>query len=423
MRALEVYLGGNYIGTIVESRRGARFSYDSDIYERFSGAPLLSLALPVKRKPFGESKTRNWFEGLLPEGDRRDRVCRQLGLDSYDWVGLLAEIGWECAGAVRVFPEADVHEHEGGYVPLGADALARRLEHVDENQLPENSGSFRMSLGGFQDKLCVYMPGLSAGKASVSPEGICLTRGDAPSTHILKPEPKRYPGLAESEAWAMTVARHATRCARVALLDLDGVSKTLVVERYDRALRQGGAVARLHQEDACQALDLPILNKYANGSEQKGDDPTYKGMAGLLDSYSADAEEEKRELLRQLTVNMALGNWDAHAKNTSFLYREPCLPVLAPLYDVVPISEVEPRTTLISLRENRSLEPASVDGLALLNEALSWGISATKARDVILKCLDDLESGLDNAAALYAAAATRHEKATQSRMARLRKME
>ncbi len=97
MRTLEVYLRGKLIGAINETRRGARFTYDPTICEVYPGAPLLSLALSAKRRPFGEAKTRNWFEGLLPEGGRRDRVCKRLGLDPYDWVGLLAEIGWECA--------------------------------------------------------------------------------------------------------------------------------------------------------------------------------------------------------------------------------------------------------------------------------------------------------------------------------------
>ncbi len=420
MRTLEVYLRGKLVGTINETRRGARFTYDSTICEVYPGAPLLSLALPVKRRPFGEAKTRNWFEGLLPEGDRRDRVCRRLGLDPYDWVGLLAEIGWECAGAVQVFSEGEAREHDGSYAPLNSDGLAQRLAGADASEPLESVGSFRMSLGGFQDKLCVYMQSLAEGEAFVSPEEIYLTRGDAPSTHILKPEPLRYPGLAESEAWAMSVARHAARCARVALLNLNDAPKTLVVERYDRVTGSDGVVARLHQEDACQALDLPILNKYANESEQKGDDPTYRGMATLLDAYSADAEGEKRELLRQLTVNMALGNWDAHAKNTSFLYRELCAPVLAPLYDVVPISEVEPRTTLLSLRVNGSLDPASVDGAALLDEAQLWGLNVAEARDVIEECLDDLEGGLGSAAGLYPEAAARHEDDARARMARLR---
>ncbi len=127
MRALEVWLAGKRVGTITESRRGARFAYDERVYGLRPGVPVLSMSLPAKRKPFGEAKTRNWFEGLLPEGERRDSLCRQYDLDSLDWVGLLSEIGWECAGAVQVFPEGASHT-EGEY---GAWQLGRACqEHV-----------------------------------------------------------------------------------------------------------------------------------------------------------------------------------------------------------------------------------------------------------------------------------------------------
>lgn len=422
MRALEVWLAGQRVGTIEEKRRGARFAYTEEICEAHPGMPILSLCLPAKRRPFGESKTRNWFEGLLPEGDRRDRACRRLGIDPLDWVGLLSEIGWECAGAVQVFPEGEAGIHGGSYEPVAPASLSALLADASLGDPVEGSGSFRMSLGGFQDKLCVRMSGLPRGSSRVPADGVCLTLGDAASTHILKPEPPRYPGLAESEAWAMTAASHAARCARVALLDLGDCPATLVVERYDRETDPDGAVTRLHQEDACQALGLPVSAKYANEASPKGDDPTYAGMASLLDRYAADAEVEKAELLRQITVNMALGNWDAHAKNTSFLYRGPGLPTVAPLYDVVPIAEAEPRTTLLSMRVAGSLNPALVDGAALMGEAASWGLPAAAAHDVATGCLDALGEGLGVAAVLYPAAAGRHEAATRERIARLRRM-
>ncbi len=419
MKTLEVYLAGQLVGAIVQTRGGGRFSYDQDIYEALPGTPVLSLALPAKRKPFGESKTRNWFEGLLPEGERRDRVCRQLGLASGDWLGLLAQIGWECAGAVQVFPEGESRGHSGSYLPIDQAALAEKLSNAATRQPSGGQGTFRMSLGGYQDKLCVYMPCLPEGGARVSPTGACFTLGDAPSTHILKPEPTRYPGLAESEAWAMTAARGAARCAKVALLDLADCPQTLVVERYDRRISKDGTVFRLHQEDACQALDLPITAKYANETQAKGSDPTYRSMAELLDRYSVDATGEKLELLRQLTVNMALGNWDAHAKNTSFLYPKLGTPAVAPLYDVVPIAEVEPKTSLLSLRVNGSLDPATVDGATLLEEGLTWGLSAKEAHDTVTRCLDALTEGLEIAGELYPAAANRHEMAARQRIARL----
>ena len=422
MRALDVYLCGKRIGNIEESRRGARFRYSQELCDEQPGSPVLSLSLPVKRKPFGEARTRNWFEGLLPEGERRDRICGALDLSTYDWVGLLGEIGRECAGAVQVVPSEGLQGHAGSYVPVDPRELARRLSSGVSWREIESQSSYRMSLGGFQDKLCVYMPTLLDGGPRVLPDDVCLTQGDAPSTHILKPEPQRYPGLAESEAWAMTVAGHAVRCARVALLELDGGPSTLVVERYDRRIMLGGMVTRLHQEDACQALGLPIANKYANETMPKGDDPTYKNIAGLIDGYAVDAKEEKLELLRQLTVNMALGNWDAHAKNTSFLYSKLASPVVAPLYDVVPISEMEPRTNLLSMRVNGSLDPASIDGRSLLAEGESWGLTEDEAREAIMQCLDGLEKGLEAASGLYAEAASRHEGAAQKRMAFLRRL-
>ena len=422
MRALEVWLAGRLVGTISETRRGARFVYSEEVYEESPGMPVLSLCLPAKRRPFGESRTRNWFEGLLPEGGRRDRACRRLGLDSLDWVGLLSEIGWECAGAVQVFPEGGAAAHSGSYEPVAYADLAALLSDASLGDPLESSGSFRMSLGGFQDKLCVRMPTLPKNAAHVPAEGACLTLGDAASTHILKPEPSRYPGLAESEAWAMTAAARAARCARVALLGLEGCPTTLVVERYDREIGPHGAVTRLHQEDACQALGLPVSAKYANEVAPKGDDPTYAAIASLIDRYAIDIEGEKVELLRQLAVNMALGNWDAHAKNMSFLYRESGLPTVAPLYDVVPIAETEPRTTLLSMRVADSLDPASVDGAALLREAASWGLTGNVARNVIEDCLGALREGLDAAASLYPSAAGRHEATTLMRMERLYRM-
>lgn len=422
MRTLEVWLAGKRIGAITESRRGARFAYDESVYGIMPGVPVLSMSMPVKHKPYGVAKTRSWFEGLLPEGERRDYLCKQVDLDPLDWVGLLAEIGWECAGAVQVFPEGASHAQGDAYVGVDSKMLAGLLADVALRQPVKTMATFRMSLGGYQDKLCVLMAALPQGEPVISAEAIYMAQDDAPSTHILKPEPARYPGLAESEAWAMTAASFSAQCAKVALLDFDAGPETLVVERYDRKRDSENGVIRLHQEDACQALGLPITAKYANEMKPKGDDPTYAGMAELLDRYCANPTAEKEQLLRQLTVNMALGNWDAHAKNTSFLYLDTGSPVVAPLYDVVPIAEVEPRTTLLSLRVNGSLDPDRLSGSALLAEATSWGMEPELACDVVRGCLDDLCNGIDAAAELYPKAAARHEDGARRRVARLRVM-
>ena len=67
MRRLEVRLRGTVVGYIDETRKGGRFTYTPEIVERYAGMPVLSLSFPAKARPFGESKTSNWFEGLVAE--------------------------------------------------------------------------------------------------------------------------------------------------------------------------------------------------------------------------------------------------------------------------------------------------------------------------------------------------------------------
>ncbi len=264
MRQLDVYLGESLIGRIVENRKGGRFEYEQSIVGKLAGRPVLSMAFPAKVRPFGEVKTSAWFNGLLPEGNRRDEVCRSLGVLPYDWIGLLSEIGWECAGAVRVFEHGRERTCELRLEKISPSELAEKLSSATERLPQVESGLFRMSLGGFQEKMCVVMPAIPEGVSSVAADDVLLPMGDSPSTHILKPESEHYPGLAESEAWAMTAAGNAARASKVALLDLDDAPSTLVVERYDRIADNGSAhVLRIHQEDVCQALGIDPHGKYA----------------------------------------------------------------------------------------------------------------------------------------------------------------
>lgn len=421
MRILDVYLSGKLVGSITENRKGGRFEYEPSIAEQHRGSPVLSLSLPAKPKPFGEAKTANWFNGLLPEGSRREETCKSLNLSPYDWIGLLAEIGWECAGAVQVFARDEAKNHPPSYRKISETELAASLSDIAARLPQKNNTAFRMSLGGFQEKLCVCMPKLVPNETHVDTSEIALPDGSAASTHILKPENERqYPGSAKSEAWAMLTARHAARCSKTALLELAGAPTTLVVERYDRMEDQRPlGIARIHQEDACQALGLSPSEKYANPKKAKGSDPTYKSIAELLAKYAKNPEEELAELLRQMTVNLALGNWDAHAKNISLLYKEPQTPTIAPLYDVVPIAEVEPRTSFLPMRVNECIKPDDVNSGDIIAEAASWGMPSSEAKALVEECLEHLAEGIHVAGRAYPDAAKRHEAPALDRMAKL----
>lgn len=144
MRQLDVFLGDNLVGHVVENRKGGRFEYEQSVADKLAGRPVLSMAFPAKGRPFGEAKTSAWFNGLLPEGSRRDEICRSLGVSPYDWIGLLAEIGWECAGAVRVFERGHKRARELRFGAISPSALAEKLSSVTARLPQVESELFRM---------------------------------------------------------------------------------------------------------------------------------------------------------------------------------------------------------------------------------------------------------------------------------------
>lgn len=120
-----------------------------------------------------------------------------------------------------------------------------------------------------------------------------------------------------------------------------------------------------------------------------------------------------------MTVNLVLGNWDAHAKNVSFLYEEPRTTTVAPLYDVVPIAEVEPRTGVLPMRINGRIEPNDVNGKDVVAEAASWGMPSNEAEALVEECLEHLAEGIRAAGKTYPEAAKRHKTPALERMAKL----
>ena len=416
--SLLVFLNGTEVGRMVPTRRGAQFSYLETISETMNGVPLLSLSLPVKRRRYSEGLTASWFRGLLPEGERLRAISQAIGCDEADYVAILSQIGWECAGAVSIYPEHFLPPETTPHV-LSDEELATKLRN-----LPTYGGVeplAHVSLGGFQEKLLLTAEDVSIDRGRVSharwtePDSLSI------STHILKPQPQgRYPGITEAEAWAMSVAGKVARCATVSLLDINGAPLTLVVERYDRT-RHDGKIARLHQEDCCQAMGIPPHEKYAGTDVVRGSDPSYVKIAGLLERYAESPAEEQSELLRQLIVNVALGNVDAHAKNYALLFREVGVPEVAPMYDVVPVIDIEPRAVYLSMRIGGVIRFEDVGRIQILDEAESWGLQRSHAATVLDDTLERLLEGLSCAGKLYPVAAERHSKGALSRVSSLRK--
>jgi len=99
MRKARVMFKETFAGTIEETGKGYRFTYDPDFIEH---GQAIAVAFPLRSEPFESGDLFPFFQGLLPEGWYRDIVSRTLKIDPEDSFGLLIKSCKDCVGAVWV---------------------------------------------------------------------------------------------------------------------------------------------------------------------------------------------------------------------------------------------------------------------------------------------------------------------------------
>ena len=316
---LKVYLHNDLVGTLEQDDRGQLlFTYISEWLEMGSAIPL-SRMLPLQPERFEGTPVRHFFAGVLPEDEPRRVIASRLGISEGNDFALLEVLGGECAGAVRLLPEDAPPLPEGNQLKqLTESELEQIIAGLPRRPLMAGEDGLRLSLAGAQDKLPVVIKG----------QTVALPLGNTPSTHIIKPEPDRFPGLAANELFCMRLAKAAGLKVANASMRIIGGKACILVERYDRISDQG-CVHRLHQEDFCQALGFPPERKY----QQEGG-PLLKDCIKLLREWSTTPVVDIRDFVDALIYNVLIGNADAHGKNFSMLYHV-SQRGLAPLYDLV----------------------------------------------------------------------------------------
>lgn len=317
-RRLEVWCFDQVAGQLVDGDEGLAFAYDAGWIA--AGNPPLSRSLPLDGELAGR-EVRAFFGGLLPEGELRRMLALELGVSEENDFSILEHVGGDCAGAVSLYVPGKAPRAGGGSVDWLDDAEVVSL--VGElPQRPMCAGpddEYRLSLAGAQSKLPVVVgDGWRIG----------LPRAGRPSTHILKIPIAGLPATVLNEAFCLRLgSRLGLDCATAVPRRVDGV-EMLLVERYDRAGREGGTV-RLHQEDFCQALAVESSRKY----ESEGG-PGLVDCVGLLRDVSKTPASDLPRFLDAWALSFLTGNHDAHGKNYSLLYDESG-PALAPIYDVL----------------------------------------------------------------------------------------
>lgn len=154
----------------------------------------------------------------------------------------------------------------------------------------------------------------------------------------------------------------------------------IIVERFDRVVR-GTDVERIHQEDGCQVLGLLPEQKYPRGAGRR--DASLSRIAAVLVARAEEPITELRRLLEQTTVNVALLNTDAHAKNVSLLHLGARTISLSPLYDLAPTAWFLPVQHQAAMPVGGKGKITEITRRHLLAEAHAWGMPDTVARSVI----------------------------------------
>ncbi|MEP6720402.1 MAG: type II toxin-antitoxin system HipA family toxin [Variovorax sp.] len=368
---LVAWSNGNAVGEWSVREGVHRFQY-ADAWASSAEATPLSLSLPLTQGNAAHTGpvVQSYFDNLLPDSEgMRRRLQGQIAVTGADSFDLLSTLGRECVGAVQLFPL--------GLQPAGFDRIdAEPLDDagvervIDASLTADRDGQApRVAIAGAQEKT-----------ALLQREGRWFRPLHAtPTTHILKLPLGRVgnmradmPDPIENEWLCSRVMSAFGLPAAHCEIATFGAHKALVVQRFDRAPQAKGSdaewIARLPQEDFCQALGVPSSQKYeADGG------PGMRDILRVLDASNNPAAD-KRAFVKAQMVFWLLAATDGHAKNFSiFLERGGALR-LTPFYDVLSAWPVIGQGAHLIAPQKARL------AMALRSKSAHWSLTDIQAR-------------------------------------------
>jgi serine/threonine-protein kinase HipA len=296
--AADLYQRQKLVATVTRTGAGYRF----DLVDNLARGQLSS-TLPAEKFPFDAAELPPFFLNLLPEGARLQMLL-DTAKASDDTLELLLRVGWDTVGDVAVVRHGALPE------PLERDRIDDPRQ-VSFRELFEARSLRDASIAGVQEKLSDATIVFVVGNRSAGPS-------------LLKLNPAAFPRLVQDEHFFLRVASSCGIAAAKATLieDRDGEAG-LLVHRFDR-VRRRQIVEKLHQEDACQLLDLVPARKYT---------PTMRTVTERIQEVATAPIAESRRLLELYIFSYLIGNGDLHAKNISLLWNG--VVSLTPAYDVL----------------------------------------------------------------------------------------
>lgn len=368
--------------------KDAVFVYDES-YIAEKNHRAISIALPVSDKPFSAKSTRNYFEGLLPEGFTRKCIADSMHSEPDDYISILRELGRECLGAIQIVDES-VQCIEADYKELSkkeVKALAEEGASLAANLVIQS----HLSLTGASGKTGLYYDDKK--KKWYQPVG------SAPSNYIVKQSHVRLSNIVVNEQLCLLTAKKLgievpeSFVVQIEKNKTEDADILFATKRFDRVVTDDSRKVkdllvpyRLHQEDFAQALGINSSQKYEKNGEYY-----LKQMFNIIRSYSANPIEDQFKLWRITVFNFLIGNTDNHIKNYSLLYSNDLRTVrLAPCYDVVATRVYKNDINEMSLSINGKLNMDEVTRADFELEAKSCGLGTKPA----MKIFDEVQNGL-----------------------------
>ncbi|MGH3873816.1 MAG: type II toxin-antitoxin system HipA family toxin [Pseudonocardiaceae bacterium] len=311
-----VWLRSARVGTLFQRGDHTRFVF-SQKYLNDPDRPVLGLIFEQDLSARHATALRLpcWFSNLLPEGRLREWIAADRKVSPRREMELLAQVGHDLPGAVRVLPAPDGEGDEIEWLPKPVP-----MPEADQGR---EQNTWRFSLAGVALKFSMLAKG----------DRFTLPAFGVGGDWIVKLPDQTYPDVPRNELTMMSLAASvgiAVPPVRLVHRDeLDGLPPDVwtsreewayAIRRFDRDTHRDS----VHIEDLAQVRGVYPEEKYLGN---------YETVAAL--AYRGHDLDGLREFARRLAFTILVANGDAHLKNWSLIYTDPRVPSLAPAYDMV----------------------------------------------------------------------------------------
>jgi serine/threonine-protein kinase HipA len=347
-----VWLHDQRVGTLHQRGDYTRFTFTDD-YLSDPRRPVLGLAFeddPLVFKPIA-MRLPPWFSNLLPEGIQRDWIARDRDVSPQREMELLAQVGHDLPGAVRVVPADEI--------PV------------------DDSWDFAPASSGAEPSGGAWSPGLKFSLAGVTMKFSMVARGERLTlpAHgeggdwIVKLPDGHYADVPRNEYTMMSLAGAAgITVPEIRLVhrdDTDGLPDHLWPNREEWAY----AVRRFDRDDRRRLVHIEDLAQVRGFYPHEKYHGNFETVAALI--YRRRDLPALREFACRLAFNILISNGDAHLKNWSLIYRDGRIPTLSPAYDLVAtLPYLEKEDLGLKFRGDRRFESVTLDTFSWLEGRL-----------------------------------------------------